>query len=73
MLLGVVVSDNLAPARGFEKSRRRDLVTFNHHREVASLPQAEADQVLDWDAILHYSLKALPRSLLLGDAVNRNA
>jgi hypothetical protein len=32
----------------FEKSRRRDLVSFNHHRECASLPTSEADQVLDW-------------------------
>jgi hypothetical protein len=32
----------------FEKSRRRDFVSFIHHREAASLPIAEADQVLDW-------------------------
>jgi len=32
----------------FEKSRRRDLVTFTHHAEASSLPTAEADRVLDW-------------------------
>ena len=32
----------------FEKSRRRDLVTFSIHAECASLPAEEADKVLDW-------------------------
>jgi len=32
----------------FEKSRRRDLLSFISHREVASLPIAECDQLLDW-------------------------
>lgn len=37
----------------FEKSRRRDLVSFSHHSECASLPVAESDTVLDWcEAIL---------------------
>jgi hypothetical protein len=29
-------------------SRRRDNLSFNHHTEVASLPAAEADALLDW-------------------------
>jgi hypothetical protein len=33
---------------GFERSRRRDLVPFNHHRELISLPEPEADKLLDW-------------------------
>lgn len=33
-------------ARSFETSRRRDLVSFTHHREVAALPPAEADALL---------------------------
>ena len=32
----------------FERSRRRDLVPFGHHREVSSIPIAECDQLLDW-------------------------
>ena len=35
-------------ARAFETSRRRDVLSFSHHREVASLSPAEADQLLDW-------------------------
>ena len=31
-----------------EKSRRRDLLSFNHHREVAALPAHVADRLLDW-------------------------
>ena len=30
-------------AREFETSRRRDLLSFQHHREVAALPPDEAD------------------------------
>ena len=32
-------------AKDFETSRRRDLLSFQHHREVAALPPDEAD---DW-------------------------
>jgi N6-adenosine-specific RNA methylase IME4 len=34
--------------RKFESTRRRVLLSFNHHREVASLSAEEADAVLDW-------------------------
>lgn len=34
--------------REFERSRRRDLLSFTHHAEVASLPPEQADQILDW-------------------------
>lgn len=34
-------------ARSFETSRRRDVLPFSHHAEVASLPPAEADALLD--------------------------
>ena len=37
-----------AVCRTFETSRRRDVLSFNHHTEVASLPPAEADALLDW-------------------------
>ncbi len=32
----------------FDVSRRRDTLTFSHHAEVAALPAAEADALLDW-------------------------
>lgn len=34
--------------RTFEPRRRRLVVPFGHHREVASLPADEADKILDW-------------------------
>ncbi len=35
-------------ARDFETSRRRDLLSFQHHLEVAVLPPDEANAMLDW-------------------------
>ena len=35
-------------ARAFETSRRRDTLSFSHHREVASLSPQDADRLLDW-------------------------
>jgi hypothetical protein len=35
-------------ARAFETSRRRDVLSFGHHREVASLSPEDADRLLDW-------------------------
>ena len=37
-----------AVCRTFETSRRREVLPFAHHQEVASLPADEADRVLDW-------------------------
>src|ERR1035437_5874421 len=34
--------------RKFETSRRREDLTFKHHREVAALPPDEAEALLDW-------------------------
>ena len=39
----------------FETSRRREVLSFTHHKEVAALPTAEADALLDFD----YGGKAL--------------
>lgn len=44
----------------FEKSRRRDLVSFSIHRECASLPLDEADGVLDWCEIFLAETGRLP-------------
>ncbi|MBV9244447.1 MAG: hypothetical protein JO366_06505 [Methylobacteriaceae bacterium] len=35
-------------AAKFETSRRREVLSFSHHREGASLPAAEVDALLDW-------------------------
>jgi hypothetical protein len=35
-------------ARAFEITRRHVDLSFAHHREVAALPPAEADALLDW-------------------------
>jgi hypothetical protein len=32
----------------FETSRRREVLSFSHHREVAGLPPEEADEALGW-------------------------
>jgi hypothetical protein len=34
-------------SRAFETSRRREVLSWSHHAEVASLPEDEADEVLD--------------------------
>jgi len=34
-------------ARDFETSRRRGLLSFQHHRELAALPPDEAEALLD--------------------------
>jgi N6-adenosine-specific RNA methylase IME4 len=35
-------------ARAFETSRRREVLSFSHHVEVAGLAPADADRLLDW-------------------------
>jgi hypothetical protein len=45
----------------FETSRRREVLSFGHHRDVASLPRVEADKLLDWAATI--SEKGRPRSI----------
>jgi hypothetical protein len=40
-------ADAAMVCRKFETSRRREVLSFNHHREVAALPPAEADAMLD--------------------------
>jgi uncharacterized protein DUF4326 len=34
--------------RAFETSRRREVLSFMHHAEVAAIPPEEADKILDW-------------------------
>lgn len=41
-------ADSAYVCKAFKTSRRRELVSFNHHREAAALPPEEADKVLDW-------------------------
>lgn len=40
--------DTASVCRAFETSRRREVLGFTHHREVAALPSNEADELLDW-------------------------
>jgi Domain of unknown function (DUF4326) len=40
--------DNGSVCRKFDTSRRREVLSFEHHREVLSLPIDEADRLLDW-------------------------
>jgi hypothetical protein len=40
------LADMASVSRAFETSRRREQVSFTHHREVASLPAEEADAIL---------------------------
>lgn len=50
--------------RKFETSRRREVLGFTHHTEVASLPAEEADVLLDWaeEPLRSGNPKAKPRS-----------
>jgi hypothetical protein len=41
-------ADAAMVCRKFETSRRREVLSFKHHREVSALPPAEADALLDW-------------------------
>lgn len=45
--------------RGFETSRRREVLSFTHHREVAALPPMEADELLDQAAHMGWSTRDL--------------
>lgn len=48
----------------FETSRRRDVLSFKHHQEVAPLSNEQADELLDWaeEPIRSGDPKARPRS-----------
>ena len=46
---GTVYRQNTA-SRAFETSRRHEVLNFSHHREVASLPPAEARIAKEYDA-----------------------
>lgn len=60
-------------ARSFETSRRREALPFSHHAEVAALPPAEADALLDVAVAEKQSVRdvrkaALNRKIELGIA-----
>jgi len=48
-------------ARAFVPSRRRDTLTFQHHMEVAALPEVEQDHWLDFAVRLKWSRNELRR------------
>jgi hypothetical protein len=41
------VADMATVCRSFEPSRRREVLSFTHHRETAALPPSEADALLE--------------------------
>lgn len=51
-------------ARRFETSRRREVLSFSHHADVASLPAVEADALLDWAVRTHASTKDLRNRII---------
>jgi hypothetical protein len=50
-------------ARRFEKARRRERLSFQHHAELASLPEADQDLWLERTERLRWSRKELRRRL----------
>ncbi|MET8567938.1 LmbU family transcriptional regulator [Streptomyces sp. NPDC004783] len=50
-------------ARRFVPSRRRDALTFQHHMEVAALPETEQDHWLDFAARLRWSRNELRKQV----------
>jgi hypothetical protein len=46
-------------AKRYSHSRRRELVSFTHHAELAALSEAEQDELLDWCATHRASMEAL--------------
>jgi N6-adenosine-specific RNA methylase IME4 len=59
--------------RAFETSRRREVVPFTHHREVAGLPAEEADELLDWCEREHAATgKVPPKHELRAEVAQRN-
>jgi hypothetical protein len=58
-------------ASTFQSSRRRELVTFGHHAECTSLPEAEQDTVLDWCEKMLKETGRLPTRLAVRDYVKQ--
>ncbi|NBE83537.1 LmbU family transcriptional regulator [Micromonospora rubida] len=50
-------------ARCFTPSRRRPMLTFQHHMEVAALPEEEQDHWLDFAQRMHWSRNELRKQL----------
>ncbi|WNV87664.1 LmbU family transcriptional regulator [Umezawaea sp. Da 62-37] len=50
-------------ARRFDLSRRRELLSFQHHAEVASLPDDEQDRWLDEAELNHWSRNQLRENI----------
>lgn len=60
-----------AIAAVFETSRRRDVVPFHQHAELASLPAEEADRLLDWCEDEHRKTGRCPTHKSLRDRVKQ--
>ncbi len=57
------LADCAMVSRKFETSRRREVLSFTHHREVASLPTAEADALLDQAEEQEWSTRELRQAV----------
>jgi len=60
-------------ARKFMPSRRRDTLTFQHHMEVAALPEPEQDHWLDFAVRLGWSKNELRKQVKASGSVERDA
>lgn len=59
------LADIAMVARSFETSRRREHVSFTHHREVAALPPTEADAMLAKAADENLSTRDVRKAAML--------
>ena len=55
-------ADTATVCRAFETTRRRVVLSFTHHRELAALSPTEADRLLDWCEEPLRAGETLPRS-----------
>lgn len=62
--------DMASVARKFETTRRRDVLSFTHHREVASLPDEMADAILDRAESEHLSTREVRKAVAEVRAAN---
>lgn len=64
------LADMASVARSYEPSRRREHLSFTHHREVAALPAGEADELLEKAEREHLSTRDLRREVQALKAAN---
>lgn len=58
------VADMASVCRAFEPSRRREVLSFTHHREVAALDPGKADEILGTATASSWSTREVRRAVL---------